>query len=179
MISVADLKAHLHIETTADDLLLADYELAAVADFERDSGRYVGPPEVVTEHFSPSQPGDRVLLLKDPALLEDPSASPAIAAPLVEELSGTAYTTVDMADYTVEGDRVIHLDGFWPCGFRAVRVTYWRGYAAGEEPSDVRHAVKELVGHKYRNREATGEDEMKETPLSYANTVQKYHKVRV
>lgn len=178
MISVVDLKAHAGIPHDADDDLLEWYEEAAVAAFQRDSGRYVGPPEVVTETITLSKPV-RVLLLKDPALLENPSASPAIIAPLVETLDGTDYEVMDEADFVVEGDRVLHPFGFWPLGFRSVRVTYWRGYAAGSEPADIRHAVKEIVAHMYEHREAVSDLNLNEVAMSAAQTIRSYRKIRV
>jgi hypothetical protein len=178
VISILDLKGHAGIPHDADDDLLEAYEAAAVAAFQHDSGKYVGPPEAVTEYLNVNRP-ERVLLLKDPALAEDLSVSPNILAPIVETVSsGDDYDIADEADYVVEGDRVIHLTGFWPWGFRAVRVTYWRGYAADTEPADVRQAVREIVAHMYEHREAVTDLNLNEVPMGARQTIQRYRKVR-
>lgn len=176
MISLADLILHLKVETDLDNELIEEYEAAAVNIVQDQSGRYFGPLKLATEHFDVCRFDQRTLLLKDPARLEDISASPAITAPIVEELEGSVYAVVDPDTYIVDGDFLVRLNDYWPYGQRSVKVTYWVGYAQGSEPADVRAVVMEIVAHKYRNR---GDEAAYALPEHAKMVIHSYRKVRV
>lgn len=182
MIALVDMKWHLKVEHDDDDDLIRQYEASAVTFMQDMTGRYFGPPEVVTEYLSPN--GKAVtLLLRNPALASDISASPAIAAPLVEtRVDATTYEVVAAADYVVEGDQLTLLTGIpWTGGRRQVRVTYWRGYEPGAEPADVRVAVMQITAILYEHRlpvqELVGQPDI--IPFEARDVLKKYRKVRV
>jgi hypothetical protein len=117
--------------------------MAAVAYVERYTGRYFGAVAEIVETLDGS--GADVLWLR-----ETPAATPAI---LVESRASDTWETVDLDDHPYETDgRQLYLSGGWTYGRRNVRVTYTAGYAAGEEPADIRQVVMELVAKMYQFR---------------------------
>lgn len=140
MISLADLKAFTNVTVAADEPLLTELEQSAVAHVEKATGRYFGPPKEIIQTFSG---WGGTLWLK-----EVPLGTPAI---VVEQESGGNWTVIAVDDYEVNGRTLFARNG-WPYGYRNIRVTYTAGYAAGQEPDDIRLAVMRLVLHNFNNR---------------------------
>lgn len=144
MIELAELRAVVGIHDpahVADDAFLLDIEARAVAYLESETRRYFGPPAPITEVLDGS--GAQSLWLA-----ETPAAAPAL---VLEARESDAWTAVSADDFTQEGPALYH-DTEWRKGARLYRATYTRGYAAGEEPAEVRGAVLQLVHLWYTHR---------------------------
>lgn len=155
MIPLEVLKLHIRTadpDATIEDGVLQQYEEAAVAYVERATGRYFGPPAERVEILDPS--GADVLWLA-----EAPIADPAEGREtVVAERRGAEWTDLDAEETPYELDgRQLYREGGWARGRRSVRVTYWAGYSAGNEPADIRQAVLELAALYYEERLPVGE----------------------
>lgn len=147
MITLATLKAHLGITTSADDAVLTALEQAAVEFVQNFTGRYFGPPDETTEIFDGVYPSRALYPL------EVPFGTPA---PVLESRnSDNTWTAIDPVDYELIGSGFYPLSDF-PTGTRNIRITYTRGYEAGEEPADIRAAVINIVGAMYSARGSGG-----------------------
>lgn len=149
MIAIADLRNALRVEDdtpAAENDLIRDYERAAVAFVERDTGRYFGPAVERTDYFTAY--GQPVLWLEN---------TPAGAVTVTSD--GTA---VDAADFETRGRRIVR-EGGWGDYRRPVEIaaTYTAGGTVPdpvgapdvwEAPADIRNAVRMLTGHWYENR---------------------------
>lgn len=158
ILTAADVRTHLRIETTAEDALLLSLVTAARAALEERTGLSLAPGQVW-----------RVTL----------DCFPAAGAPIelprapVTSVTSMAYDDTAGVEQALDpdGDEVrVLLDSdvpriarpsayslSWPRTNRAaaVRIDYAAGYTAANLPPDLRHAMLLLVGHYYENREAT------------------------
>ena len=132
MIPLHVVAQYLRVEDASQADLIEELERAAVAFMERETGRYFGPPQTVTETFSGI--AGRRLLLRD---------KPTGAVTVTE--NGVATTA-----FTADGRVLLHTVTWSP--YVDIRVTYQRGYAEGKEPGDIRGAVMQMVAHLYENR---------------------------
>lgn len=148
MIPIADLRKHLRIPptNTTETAYIADLERAAVAAIENYAHRYFGPIEEVTPVVLDGTGSDTLWLPDIPATGEDLDIT-------VEEWNGTEWVATETADFETDGYALLHKASAWALGRRNVRVTYSRGYAPGEEPENVRQAVRKQVADWYENRE--------------------------
>lgn len=165
-LTLAEAKAHLRLETTADDALVASLITAARQWVERVTGR-----ALIHQTWQ--------LWLDAPPGSEDSSSSVAVVelprAPLVSVSAISSYdetdaaTTWDSAQYVVdaarEPGRVAPRNGFfWPVPARALRglrIEYVAGFGAtaSSVPEPLRLALRQLVTHWYENRgDAAGSD---------------------
>lgn len=97
--------------------------------------------------------------------------------------------TLDAADYQVdtasEPGRIKPAYGeAWPSTrdqLAAVTVTYKAGYGddAADVPERTKHAIKLLLGHLWRNREAVGAGRLTEVPLTIGALLSPCHDERV
>jgi hypothetical protein len=134
LITVAEAKQQLNIETTAHDTELAYYVSAATAIVEG----HVGPvlPRDVTE----VQPGGRVLVLHQPPVISLTSLTPVLTG-------GTGYAVADLDVDAVTGI-VRRLDGG---GFTGpLRVTYRAGRDA--VAPNVGLAARIIVAHMWETQ---------------------------
>lgn len=145
MIPVEELREYVKA-TAADDAILEKIEAGAVAFVERMTGRYFGTPEEVTEILSGPIEGPLFLL-------EAPAEDPALA---LEYFDGSAWGTVDVSSYSLDGEALWAAPSLWVYGSRNYRVTYTRGYASGVEPPDVRQLVMDLASLKWNTRGSEG-----------------------
>lgn len=138
MISLAELKEALKLGAdTSEDGYLGRCEQAAVRYVEAVTGRYFGVPTARTEYFQTY--GQPTIWLS-----ETPTGAVTVTA------DGVA---VDAADFSVRGRVLKHDSGWGHASGVEIAVTYTAGYAAGQEPADIRLAVIQLVGHWMENRE--------------------------
>lgn len=158
MITLPDLKDWLEVEGDEADDLLTSLEARAVEFVERETGRYFGALENVTEILC----GDGGGKLR---LAEVPTSIPAS----VQERAyvGADATTITASDddgyelrtLTLPSSNLAYLlrkgGCVWARGFE-YSVTYERGYAAGDEPGDIRQLVLDLVQVKWAMRDAGG-----------------------
>ena len=133
MIPLHVVAQYLRVEDASQADLVEELERAAVAFVERETGRYFGPVQMVTEFFSAV--AGRAILLRD-----EPTG-----AVTVEE--STVAGWVAPTDYTRDGRFLYHTVAWSP--YVDIRVTYQRGYAEGKEPGDVRMLVLHLVQHYF------------------------------
>ena len=132
MIPLHVVAQYLRVEDASQADLVEELERAAVAFVERETGRYFGPVQTVTETFS-GVSGRRLLLRDKP--------------------TGTVTVTengVATTDFTADGRVLLHTVTWSP--YVDIRATYQRGYAEGQEPGDVRALVLQLTAHYYENR---------------------------
>ena len=132
MVSLAEVKAHLNITSTADDEELRGFIAAATAACERHTGRAWGR-RIVTENL----PGGRTMLMT--------SRIPVMSVVSVEE-DGTTVTgwTADTPSGVIVRD-----SGTWG----AVTVTYVAGGAT--IPGDIAQGVKEMLRHLWETQRGT------------------------
>lgn len=146
MISVDELIEYLKADE-ADEALIEEFELAAVAIMQNETGRYFGPFAEITEVLS-GNGWAPIWLQADPVIDEDYDPF---------ELELRSYPNGDWSfltsgtDFEVDGGRIYPLV-YWTPGRRTLRATYWAGYEPGEEPADVRQAVRELVARMFEHR---------------------------
>lgn len=150
MIDLADLKAALQIPaafTEHDDYLTA-LERAAVAYVERKTGWYWGPQQEVEVVLYGS--GTRDLWLPDHASAVSRVVEWSVYGVDIE-LPAESYA-LRLEPGSTHGLRLSRRDGgLWLLGYEYA-VTYTRGYAAGEEPADIRQAVIGLVALWFEQR---------------------------
>lgn len=153
VISVADAKARLAIETTEDDALIQVMINSATDFCEQYTGRYLISQ---TAEYSLDD------LQTDLKYLEIPShsATNILLVQYIDE-SGAEVTLGSQAffiDYEGMPLRVAPVDT-WPTirkkGFNNLTFTVVEGYGlAGDVPEAIINAVALLVGHQYKNRES-------------------------
>lgn len=153
MIALADLKALLDEGGTDHDSFLTLQEAAAVEFVQRYTGRYFGASEQA-EQIVPGVGTNTLWLADDAAAVASVHESIYPGAAESEILAG------DVDGFVIRGRRLVRKGGsVWRRGHE-YRVIYTRGYAAGNEPADIRGAVLELVRYRYGQRKA-GADGMK------------------
>lgn len=157
MIDIADLKAWLGNPTEAGvDTLLTSLEARAVDLVQRETERYFGASESHTEILLGN--GSTVLWLK-----ERPSALTSVEERLGP---GDAWVAVGENDEDgwelrtpssdTAGKRLLRKNGhLWLPNYE-YRIIYTFGYAAGDEPPEIRQAVIDLVALKYHERGREG-----------------------
>ena len=162
MIPLAALKDYLGIgaEDTSEDTALTELERNAVAFIETQTRRYFGPPELAEEILDGS--GTRKLWLSEPPVAEDEYEWPLVT---VEEVSvpGATPTTIEQGAEDGFEVRIRDREGLlvrwggkvWRRGSEYT-VSYFRGYAMGSEPGDIRQLVLGLVSLRRNQRGAEG-----------------------
>jgi len=155
-VSVAELKEHLRIDFSDDDVQLAAMIKAARATVENKINRalitrtYIG--------YLDNFPSGRVVYVPYPKLQSVTTLKYYDTANVLQTLSATYYA-VDVAS---DPGRIILKDGYsWPSNYydgNAVVITFKAGYGddADDVPQDLRHAVLLYAGWLYQNREDVG-----------------------
>lgn len=145
MIGLAELKLAirhaLDPDDDTEDAYLEQLEAAAVEAAQRWTGRDFGDASERTEYLPGAGTGELWLA-------EEPTGPVVVTE---AAYAGGGATAVE--DFVLRGRRLVRTSGgvWWiGCEYAA---TYTAGYAAGEEPADIRLAVCQLVGHWYENRE--------------------------
>lgn len=149
MVSVNELARWLNIETPTPSqrLVLRDLEKHTVAFVQEQTGRYFGLEVEFTEIIAGR--GTPFLWLNEPAT----------TITSVEERwrPGEAWTA--LTDYEQRESQLIREDGLvWQYEYE-YRVIYDFGYAAGQEPGDIRQLVLDLVKLKWDQRIRAGDVE--------------------
>jgi uncharacterized phiE125 gp8 family phage protein len=138
MIPLPELRAYLREPPANDNALLQDLETAAVAAVERVTGRHFGEPREVVEVWREG----RTFWMRDP---------PVDGEPVTVQPDDQPAPLTEGTEYERAGRRI---DLLAPITARSATVTYTAGYDEGEEPADIRQAVRMLVAHWFINREA-------------------------
>ena len=132
MIPLHVVAQYLRDEDASQADLVEELERAAVAFVERETGRYFGPVQTVTETFS-GVSGRRLMLRDTP--------------------NGVVSVTEDgvtTTEFTQDGRALVHNVAWSP--YVDIKASYLRGYAEGKEPGDVRALVLQITAHYYENR---------------------------
>ena len=155
-VELADVKAHLRVDTTDDDSLITAYITAAAELAEQATGRALMPQtwELTLDAFPEAFEITRV-----------PAASiTSLKYWDVDEVQQTLPNnlyTLDNADDFGNAYVVPVVGGTWPdTGERinAVALRYVAGYAtAGSVPGSIKAWLKLMVGAMYDNRKAEGD----------------------
>ena len=161
MIGLSEIKAYLRVTSAAQDSILEALERSAVAFIEEETGRYFGAPVATTEYVSG-------LGVRDLWLTETPTAPVVVEQETVENET-VSWETVTATKYVTRGARLVHYLA-WEAGVENYRVTYTKGYDAGEEPETIRRAVLDLVKYKYDGRNRS-EGMQAETISGYSYTL--------
>lgn len=135
MITVADLKRAVGIalSNTTRDQDLGLCVAAAIEWFSSQTGVWFGKPRERTLYFDGDGVADTLWLASDAA------DTPAL---VLETYSGSAWETVEVADYTIDGRMIIGANGTpWGYGRRNYRAVYTEGYAPGKGPEQARRAI--------------------------------------
>jgi hypothetical protein len=163
VISVEDLLPWLgNPSEPSVSTVLEALEARAVEIIQAEADRYFGTPIEHVEQLVGD--GSDKLYLRERA---DPEAE-SVPAITVEYRAETGDAWVEITEAGVDGwevelPRPVWLGavlrrkggGVWTAGYQ-YRVTYTFGYAAGEEPGDIRQAVIDLVSFKYLERGREG-----------------------
>lgn len=184
-ISLAEAKAHLRIDTSDEDQLLASLIIAARMFVERTLGL-----ALVTESWS---------LYLDDWPRSDASRSGSIALPIAPVQAVTAVrvygpddtpTDVDSESYSVDvlsepARLVLSTSAVQMAQARALNafeIAFTAGYgdAADDVPEPIRHALKLLVAHWFEHREPVVLGQLpQEVPATVAGLLLPYRRVRL
>lgn len=124
---------------TVDDAAIIEALCVAATEIvQRETGLYVGAPDVVTEVFASLPP----LMLKGV-----PSGSLVL-----EEWSGGGWVAVSSSQYFVDGDVLRAAPDWTPRSPVRLRATYTTGFSGGAAPRDLQIAALGLVAHLFENR---------------------------
>jgi uncharacterized phiE125 gp8 family phage protein len=182
-VSLAEVKDHLYVTGSQDDALLTDLIRSATAALENRCNRcFVNQTRKLTMHGWTDKRyvhGDRIYFPRSPV-----ANSSGVSITYVAASNGTT-TTWATSDYTVhfrERPSYIGLayNASWPDVRNidnSVTVTYTAGHGTDQAdvPHNVKLAIKMLVGHWYRNREATIEGNVNELPLGVESLLEAEH----
>lgn len=179
MIEVGELRDALRIDGTAEDSYLVELEKAAVAYCEQQTGRYFGTATTRTERLRGT--GHDKLWLEEKA-----TTLPTTVTEIVNPGdTGVTITAADDDGYEDWGDTVSVLvrkaGNVWNVGNIYV-VTYALGYTEGNEPSDIRKAVRDLVVYWYEKRVPVGDVGQVftfEAPHHVGNLIRNWWRLRV
>lgn len=159
-LTLANAKLHLNVSSTADDALITTYIQAGVAMLEQKTQRcfvYQTRQLTMDSFADPSYVHNRRVYLPRTPLT---TASSTQAVQYYDQ-DGT-LTTMPSTDYvwsTAGGYISEAYNATWPAVYPqpgSVVITYRAGHGASSTsvPLNIQHALKMLVGHWYRNREA-------------------------
>jgi len=147
LLPLAAAKAHLSIEAddTQDDALIESLRDAAIETVEQYCGIRLAPCTGIEAHFEAFAPKLRLGI--------GPAFSVSVTG-ISYDVQGVT-TVLDASAWRIAaGGALVPAAGTcWPYA-DAVMVTFDAGYPAGECPPALIIAVKMLVAHFYRNREA-------------------------
>jgi uncharacterized phiE125 gp8 family phage protein len=167
-VSATEAKAHLRVDISDDDTLIAALIVAARQAFEEINGRslFTTTWKLILDRW-PNRP---YIVLPRPPLA-------SVTSVVYQPTTGSPVTW-DAANYVVETLRTpgrVHLaDGIsWPDAdlrdASPITITYVAGWATvGAIPQRYKQAILLLVGHWYENREAIAMGTMpRAVPLAY------------
>lgn len=183
-VTVAEAKARLRLTVTSQDAMIGAMITAARLHVEQLTGRAL--IDQTWEMYLDCFPAGSILLPRGP----------------VQEVTEFEWiTSADVTNtWTVSGDDLLdgstvkaHIDTardpaeirlaygeYWPTDVlktsRPIRIQYEAGYgAAGSDvPGPILDAILLLVGHRYRNPEATATESLKEIPLGVSSLLANY-----
>lgn len=173
-VSLAEAKAHLRVDGTEEDALIASLISAAVEHFDGEGslGRAM-VSQTWAQYFKPTPYRPRL------------DKTPFIALVSVEYYDrDNALQTDTLSNYEtwIDGDYVIckPKEGFdWPDAYDrpdAIKISYTAGYGANasDVPAGLKQAILLTVGHWYEQRASISEATFKEVPMTAEALVNNY-----
>lgn len=172
-LTVASLKTHLRVDSSADDTYIGILIRAAVQFVQQRTGRALLPStwRQRLDNFPCSL--EPIFLLRSPLR--------AVTSITYTDSDGDTQT-VDSATYTAtDGDPPaisLAVNSQWPldailCRRGAVTINFTAGYDdTAAIPTCLVHAVYLLVAHWYENREAVSEINLKPVPMAVENLLE-------
>lgn len=193
-LTIDQAKAHLRIDTDADDDYVTDLISLARECVEDWTGRALLTttyrmsmdrfPLLPNSQYSPGNPSvltpvvNNVWPLDASAWAITLPRSPLISIASINYTATNGSTqTMDPSTYMVDSDgeppRIAPLAGaFWPPVMwqpDSVQITFTAGYASPSAvPAGLRHAMRLLMGHWYENREAAAPMKLEQAPFGLA-----------
>lgn len=157
------LRKRLHINSTAEDDLLSEYQTAALSLWEKHTGRPIRPT-VYRESF---------WNFTDIQLTRGPVTT--VASVEYRDSFGTLQTLNNGLYVVDDSGRLVRIRVDSPPSLSGmygypVRVNYTAGIP-DPVPDEIRVAIAGLVGHWYRNREAYTDVSLDETPAGFQRVV--------
>lgn len=151
VVSLADLKAHLRVDHSAEDALITSLEAAAVAHLDGWSGALGRGimPQTWAQEFDGW--GTYKLAFAD---VDNVTA--------VGILDGVETAATDLEVTATASGVCVEVDG---AQADTVRITYQTAMPAGSLPA-IQMAVKLMVAHWFEHREAVSEMSLKEAPMA-------------
>lgn len=173
VITLAEAKKHLRVYHNDDDADIAELVEAATASIE-------GPNGIGVALMSQTW---RLSLDYFPRQIVVPlgPVSQIVGIEYVREDGTTGTATSWRVDFDSQPCRIWPpYDESWPvsrCEPGAVKVTFTAGFAV--VPSDLKAALKLIVGHLYEHREAVTPDAAKDLPMGVSSILERYRVGRV
>ncbi len=167
-LTLAQAKAHLQVDTvlTDDDTWITDAIVAVRQQVERDLNMTLRRANLLmTFDQFPVEPS---IPLPRPPLISVTTLSSFDDDGTETTFSST--TGYDYDKYSMPGRIILRPNQTWPSDVRTRqggKVTWIAGYAEGTIPVRAIQAMKLLLGHWYRNREAVGNEATTIYPLAY------------
>lgn len=177
VVTVAEMKSHLRIDSDDEDTIIGDYITAATDMVDAEFGE-IGQA-LITQTWSlvlPMFPGSGRFDLPVSPVQSITSVTYYDGDNAEQTLTASAYRLTALQDRA----RVDLVNGYsWPATYDradAVTVTYVAGYgdASTDIPEGIRQAVRMLAAHFYENREAVTEAKLAEAPLGVRHMLMKY-----
>ena len=169
LISLAYAKSQLRVDTTDDDVIIQLYIDAATSRLDGPNG--ILGKAFSTQTWSITLDGftDQIDLPVEP----------------VDSVNSVTYfdsdnleTVMDPGDYYLQGNS-LYASSSWPAIYSGSKVTIEWVSGSSEVNPQVQIAAMLIVGHLYRNREATTAENMKELPMGVYDIVSNVRKVIV
>lgn len=170
LVTLTNCKEHVRKGSdTSEDTILGVYRSAAIQWVENYTGHLLTAREVVDAY---AEWGEALTLRHQPI-----AASPAPVVEYTDEDGDTVeYTDAVIRDQRYPWYVVPPYGGEFPTlgDNGAITVTYTAGYASGEVPDALNHAVLLLVGHWYSNRSAVDEGSFEGLPFAVESLCRPY-----
>lgn len=177
VVTVAEMKAHLRIDSDDEDTLIGDYITAATDMVDAEFGE-IGKA-LITQTWAlvlPAFPASGRFDLPVSPVQSITSVTYYDGDNAGQTLTASAYRLTALPDRA----RVDLVNGYsWPATYDradAVTVTYVAGYgdASTDIPEGIRQAIRMMAAHFYENREAVTEAKLVEAPIGFRHMLMKY-----
>ena len=177
VVTVAEMKAHLRIESDDEDTLIGDYITAATDMVDAEFGEL--GRALITQSWSlvmPAFPTSGRFDLPVSPVQSITSITYYDSDNVQQTLLADAYRLTILPDRA----RVDLVTGYsWPAIYDradAVTVTYAAGYgdASTDIPEGIRQGIRLMAAHLYENREAATEARLMEAPVGIRHILMKY-----
>ncbi|MBA15564.1 MAG: hypothetical protein CMN73_04330 [Sphingomonas sp.] len=168
LVPLADVKAHLRVDTDEEDALIAAMRDAGVDVVERYANLSMGPRTALAAVFDGFGPIMRIGI--------GPLATLSVTGVAYIDSDGSSVDLTS-SDWRIDagGGLIPAIGARWPATYGPVTVTYSVGFASGACPSALIAATKMFAAHLYLNREAVVQSGMAaEIPMGVTMLCDRY-----